>query len=195
MAIVDNVIACDGYFSEVITVDGDTIYGVVCYTPENYDYPVVIYEDSCCDMTILGLDDIAAIYCLNGNPDDMPPGCCATAPAANPILYAHLTDAGNCECLTGTTIALIYQTIRGFWTGGVVTCNDCGVIVSVYCGQQWLVQVFYKDSTCLAGMAGPKDLDTCSPFSLTFPAVELSVGDCGCGCTGLVDIVVNTSSS
>lgn len=198
MVTADDISVCDGYFSEIITVDGDTIYGVVCYTPDNYDYPVVIYEDSCCDMTILGLDDIATIYCGEFSSDgSLPNSCCATSPINNPILYATFQNVTGCNnCLDNVSVTVSYT--GGLWRGSVLACNGCLITVKVYCLEEsddgffWGASVYFDDTVCLAGMGGSNPI-TCSPFYMTFTNLNLDSSSCGCGCSGMVNLTITNT--
>lgn len=55
--------ACNGLVVELITMDGYTLIGVLCYTPYNGDFSIVIYENGCCEMTILTPDDVMFLSC------------------------------------------------------------------------------------------------------------------------------------
>jgi hypothetical protein len=190
-----DLIACNGFFSEVITVDGWIILGVVCYTPENCDYPVVIYEDSCCEMTILGLDDIDRIYCGDYSSDgNLPNSCCATSPINNPILYATFQNITGCDCLDNVSVTIAYT--GDLWRGGVITCDGCLVTVKIYCEEEsddpyfWGGAVYFGDTqTCVVGrdVSNPT---TCSPFYMTFTNFELDNSSCACGCSGMVNITI-----
>lgn len=68
MSLTDDLIYCNGQQTAVYTVDGCMLYGVLCYKPQNGDFSIVVYENGCCEMTILTPSDVCFIDCTGYMP-------------------------------------------------------------------------------------------------------------------------------
>lgn len=132
--------------------------------------------------------------------DEPVTGCCDNDLHPD-IVYAHLSDAGGCSCINGTTIPLdIIEPERNAWnyspgssSGG--TCSPGQLPSSIRDAFLACIDGTYNFTfVCGADNSGAGDAIsvTCDPFRLTF-LLDMTFLEQNTCCDGLVSVVINTT--
>jgi hypothetical protein len=124
--------------------------------------------------------------------------CCSTRHQPLPrTLYATLSDAGNCACITGTVIVLSWNPTLGMWIGSgpYGTCVGATFTIRVACSRsiadvtdwngdvQWTGgNAFCPDTGRLpigTGIIGGFNISNCDPLHLQFGITQTGNTCCG----------------
>lgn len=62
---LDELVNCDGQLVYAIDEEENVYIGILYYKPENGEFSVEIWEDSCCAMAIMTPDDLIYLICNN----------------------------------------------------------------------------------------------------------------------------------
>lgn len=121
-----------------------------------------------------------------GECDQVP--CCGTS--FSQVLYATVTG-GDCACMDGITIPLIYDPVIGDWISPTVV-PDCGtpahdfhLILQCESGERCLFKLFFVSTgPCVNDDVTvdedvPGDTCHCDPVELVFNVVTAGIGCCG----------------
>lgn len=166
---------------------GDVLVLAGTVTLGNCDptYMVVEFDDSTENVVCGGqfTATIGEADCNDPPPTPITTACCPSDPT--PVtLYLTFTDGdGNCSCLNGTTIPLVYVTATSKWEWAGVLCG-AGASIEFHCADpEWLLLI-----TGPLGADGHSELQvSCAPFlwseRVPGPMGGLCTGPTGALCT------------
>lgn len=174
----------DGKFVGIIDYTGQVYEGILHYEPiNNSQYPIQIWEDDCCFITFLQLDDAASLVsmtpCLISQP------CCGTECLPALMLMDVNSDNIFCNCITSTSYALEWNTISQKYEFNYPGVCGCGTFhAELYCsGTQWVCYLALRSVgglTCVNGIDLNFPID-CATMTGTADIAFTITGNCMCG--------------
>lgn len=185
--------ANNGNFIGIVDFTGQVYEGILHYNPLNVQYPIQIWSDSCCFMTILQLDDVIELVtepCLIQQP------CCTQCLPSVMLLDISGTNI-FCSCLVNEAYLLEWNVAKQKYEFDYPGICDCTSFhAELYCsGTQWVCYLALKNEmglTCVDGNHLNFPLD-CATMTGTATISFLQTGTCACGPCANDDIAITFS--
>jgi len=182
---IADLIVCNGL--KVFAIDQENQYyiGILYYKPQNVEYTVEIWEDSCCYATIMTPDDLVFLTCKDLPCIKLP--CCPNRCLPIAMRMTIISNTSKCECLNSTNV-LDWNAIEEKYELVEQPLCSCKLFAELRCSEnKWVCYIELQNDNlpCLNGITGnfPLDCNTMTGVGV-IPIGQANDFDYDCFCGG-----------